>query len=156
MLRVGRESRSCRFYSNYFSLQKNSDPESEIFQRICVEHSFVLSWRGGICPDVRWRPASLVGRNYRTLHGRTLLKDLQLPLGNRKFSEATMYTDHKLWKNPNDGFLQTFHSGKMNSNFTVKNALHLGMASFTGQGNLQGIRAVFILGRNSQGVMFKN
>ena len=45
-----------------------------------------------------------------------------------------MQTDHKLRENPNDGFVQTFESGEMDSNFTVENALLIGLASFAVHG----------------------
>jgi hypothetical protein len=45
-----------------------------------------------------------------------------------------MQTDHKLRENPNDGFVQTFECGEMDSNFSLENALLFGMASFAGHG----------------------
>ena len=54
-------------------------------------------------------------QNHLTLHGRTLLKDLQLPLGNRELREAAMQADHELRKDPHDKFVQTFESGEMDA-----------------------------------------
>jgi len=34
-----------------------------------------------------------------------------------------MQTDRKLWKNPHDGFVETFESGKMDGNFAVEQRL---------------------------------
>jgi len=45
-----------------------------------------------------------------------------------------MQTDRKLWKNPYDGFAETFDPRKMGGNFTVEHTLLIGMASFTRHG----------------------
>jgi hypothetical protein len=47
---------------------------------------------------------------------------IQFLLGNRKFREATIQTDQKLWKNPNYGFVQPFESREVNRNLTVERA----------------------------------
>jgi len=46
-----------------------------------------------------------------------------------------MKTDGELRKNKDQGFIQTFVSGKMDSNFAVENALLVGMAPFTVHGD---------------------
>lgn len=63
-----------------------------------------------------------------------MLKDLQLPFGNGELCEATMQTDHKLRKNPHDGFVQTFESGEMDSKFAGEYPLLIGLAFFAGHG----------------------
>jgi len=46
-----------------------------------------------------------------------------------------MKTDGELRKNKDHGFIQTFVSGEMDSNFAVENALLVGMAPFTIHGD---------------------
>jgi len=41
-----------------------------------------------------------------------------------------MQTDDQLREDPNDLFVQTFESGKMDSNFAIEHALLIGLASF--------------------------
>ena len=95
-------------------------------------HSVVHSRQEGLCPDSSRRSAPLFGQNDRTLNRRALRKDLQFSFRHGEFRETTMQTDHKLRENPNDGFVQTFESREMDSNFAVENALLFGMASFAG------------------------
>jgi len=63
-----------------------------------------------------------------------LLKNLQLPFGNGELREAALQTDHKLRKNPYDGFFQPCESGEMDGNLAVKHVLLFGMASIAGHG----------------------
>jgi hypothetical protein len=62
-------------------------------------------------------------QNHRTLHGKPLLKNLQLPFGNGELSEAAMQTDQKLWKDPHDRFVQSFESREVNRNLTIEGAM---------------------------------
>ena len=50
-------------------------------------------------------------------------QDTQLPFGNYNFREATVQTDHKLWKHPHEGLVQTLTSWEMNGDFSVEIAL---------------------------------
>jgi hypothetical protein len=50
---------------------------------------------------------------------------MQLGIGNCKFRKATIQTDQKLWKNPDDGLVQTLESGEMNGDFSDEIALML-------------------------------
>ena len=73
-----------------------------------------------------------------TLHGSTLLKDLQLPFRNDELRGTAMQADHELRKNPHDGFVQTLESPEVDGNFAVEHALLIGIACFTGHGEPQG------------------
>jgi hypothetical protein len=57
-----------------------------------------------------------------------LHKSPQLGFGNYKFREATIKTDAKLWKEPNNRLVETLESREMNGKFTVKLALVLEVA----------------------------
>jgi hypothetical protein len=74
--------------------------------------------------------ATLFRQNDRAINRRTLRKDLQFSFRHGELREAAMQTDHELRKDPHDGFVQTFESGEMDSNFAVENALLIGLASF--------------------------
>jgi hypothetical protein len=84
----------------------------------------------------------LLGQNYRALNGRTLLKDLQLPLWNGKLGQAAMQADQDLGKNQHMGFIQTAWSGKMDSNFGIEHSLLFGIASSADHGCLLYLRPV--------------
>jgi hypothetical protein len=71
-----------------------------------------------------------LGKNRRTLHWRTILKDLQLPLGDSELGKAATKTDRELRKDKHDGFVQTFEPGEMNGEFAIENALLIGIAPF--------------------------
>jgi hypothetical protein len=57
-------------------------------------------------------------------------------LGKGELREAAMQADHELRKNPHDGFVQTFESGEVDSNFAAERSLLFGMTFFTGHGFL--------------------
>ena len=56
-------------------------------------------------------------------------KHAQLCFGNRKFREATIQTDQKLWKHPHDWLVQAIASGEMNGDFPIESALMFRLAS---------------------------
>src|SRR5580765_3020050 len=95
------------------------------FSRLLSGETNFLRFFGVWATRVTSRP-----KNHRTPHGRTLLKDLQLPFGNGELRVAALQTDHKLRKNPDDGFFQPFASGKMDGNFAIEHVLLFGAASF--------------------------
>ena len=59
-------------------------------------------------------------------------KDPQFAFGNRELREAALQADLELWEHPHNGLVQTFESGKMNSDFPIKEALVVGLTRFAG------------------------
>lgn len=68
-------------------------------------------------------------QNHRTVHSSTL-HDAQFPFRNGEAREAAIQADKKLWKDPDDGLVQTGDSGEMDGNFSVEIALVLRLARF--------------------------
>jgi hypothetical protein len=63
-----------------------------------------------------------------------LQKDLPFSFRHGEFREAAMQADHKLREDPNDGLVQTFESGEMDSKFAGEYPLLIGLAFFAGHG----------------------
>ena len=60
------------------------------------------------------------------------LKDVQFAFRNLKLCEAALQADHQFWEYPHDGHVQSFKSGKMESYFSIEDALLIGLTRFTG------------------------
>jgi len=58
-----------------------------------------------------------------------LHENAQFPFGNDEFRGPTCQTNCKIWKHPDNGFVQAIEPGEVDGNFTVERTLTIGSTS---------------------------